>query len=46
MNKINKNLLIGISPNSNLFKQYKASLTCLSQIQFDASPVRAWFNFR
>ena len=32
-----KEQLIGISPNSNLFRKYKKSLTSLSQIQFDAS---------
>ena len=32
-----KEQLIGISPNSKLFKQYKESLTSLSQTQFDAS---------
>ena len=32
-----KEQLIGISPNSNLFRKYKKSLTYLSQIQFDAS---------
>ena len=32
-----KEQLIGVSPNSKLFKEYKKSLTCLSQIQFDAS---------
>ena len=37
MNKINKNLLIGISPNSNLFKQYKDSLLELSIEQREAS---------
>ncbi len=37
MTNIKKEQLIGISPNSNLFKQYKASLISLSQIQFDAS---------
>jgi len=37
MKKIQKEQLIGISPNSNLFKQYKASLTSLSQIQYNAS---------
>ena len=37
MKNIKKEQLIGISPNSNLFKQYKASLKSLSQIQFEAS---------
>ena len=37
MNKINKNLLIDISPNSNLFKQYKDSLLELSIEQREAS---------
>ena len=37
MKNIKKEQLIGISPNSNLFKQYKASLISLSQIQFEAS---------
>jgi hypothetical protein len=37
MKNIKKEQLIGISPNSNLFKQYKASLISLSSIQFEAS---------
>jgi hypothetical protein len=37
MNKINKQQLIGLSPNSNLFKQYKNSLTNLSQEQWESS---------
>lgn len=36
-NNIKKEQLIGISPNSHLFKQYKASLTSLTKIQLDAS---------
>ena len=35
--QFNKELLIGISPNSKLFKEYKNSLTSLSSIQWDAS---------
>ena len=34
---INKQLLIGKSPNSKIFKEYKASLTALSQLQWDIS---------
>ena len=39
MNKQNftKELLIGISPNSKLFKEYRDSLTSLSIIQWEAS---------
>jgi hypothetical protein len=37
MKNIKKEQLIGLSPNSNLLKQYKASLTSLSQIQFNAA---------
>lgn len=37
MNKINKNLLIGKSPNSHLFKKYKESLLELSKEQWEAS---------
>ena len=37
MKNIKKEQLIGISPNSHLFKEYKASLTSLSKIQFEAS---------
>ena len=35
--KLNKELLIGISPNSKLFKEYKDSLTSISAIQWEAS---------
>jgi len=35
--KINKQELIGISPNSNKFKEYKESLSKLSNIQWEAS---------
>lgn len=35
--KIDKNLLIGISPNSKLFKEYKNSLNSLSTVQWEAS---------
>ena len=35
--KISKTSLIGLSPNSKLFKEYKNSLTSLSQIQKEAS---------
>ena len=35
--KIDKNLLIGISPNSKLFKEYKNSLNSLSTVQCEAS---------
>ena len=34
---INKQLLIGKSPNSKIFKKYKESLTALSQLQWDIS---------
>jgi len=34
---INKELLIGINPNSRLIKEYKLSLIELSKIQFEAS---------
>lgn len=37
MNKINKNTLIGVSPNSKLFKEYKNSLTCLTKEQWEIS---------
>jgi hypothetical protein len=37
MNNINKQLLIGKSPNSKLLKQYKESLICLSNNQWEAS---------
>lgn len=37
MKIINKQLLIGKSPNSKLVKDYKESLTCLSADQWDAS---------
>lgn len=37
MNKINKNLLIGKSPNSRLVKLYKDSLSTLTKDQWDAS---------
>ncbi len=30
--KIDKKLLIGVSPNSNLFKEYKKSLNSLSTV--------------
>ena len=33
----NKESLIGISPNSKLFKEYRDSLTSLSTIQWEAS---------
>jgi hypothetical protein len=38
-NKItmNKELLIGLNPNSRLIKEYKQSLICLSNIQLEAS---------
>ena len=35
--KINKKLLIGISPNSKDVKEYKDSLTSLTAIQWEAS---------
>lgn len=35
--KINKELLIGLSPNSNLMKEYKKSLNCLNEKQWEAS---------
>jgi len=35
--KRNKDLLIGLNPNSRLIKEYKQSLICLSTIQFEAS---------
>lgn len=35
--KIDKKLLIGVSPNSNLFKEYKKSLNSLSTVQWEAS---------
>lgn len=35
--KINKELLIGLSPNSRLMKEYKQSLNCLSDKQWEAS---------
>src|SRR5687768_6934934 len=34
---MNKNLLIGASPNSNLIKEYKKSLTKLTSLQWEAS---------
>jgi hypothetical protein len=34
---INKNLLLGLNPNSKLIKEYKKSLINLSTIQFEAS---------
>lgn len=34
---MNKKLLIGISPNSNLVKEYKKSLTKLTLVQLEAS---------
>ena len=37
MSKINKNLLIGKSPNSRLIKEYKKSLTNLTTDQWEAS---------
>jgi LAGLIDADG DNA endonuclease family protein len=37
MTNINKQLLIGISPNSRLFKEYKNSLKSLNQIQWETS---------
>ena len=37
MNKINKNLLIGKSPNSRLIKEYKESLISLTKDQWEAS---------
>lgn len=37
MKNINKQLLIGKSPNSKLVKEYKESLTCLTADQWDAS---------
>jgi hypothetical protein len=38
MNNINKQLLIGKSPNSKLLKQYKDSLICLSNNQWREAP--------
>ena len=35
--KINKELLIGLNPNSRLIKEYKQSLISLSTKQFEAS---------
>lgn len=35
--KFDKKLLIGVSPNSNLFKEYKAYLNSLSTVQWEAS---------
>ena len=35
--EFSKKLLIGISPNSKLFKEYKDSLTSMSTIQWEAS---------
>jgi len=35
--KMNKELLLGLNPNSNLIKEYKKSLNSLSKIQFEAS---------
>jgi hypothetical protein len=35
--KINKKQLIGVSPNSNLLKQYKKTLEKLSKIQWEAA---------
>ena len=37
MNKTDKNLLIGLSPNSKLFKEYKKSLTSLTPQQWEVS---------
>jgi hypothetical protein len=37
MIKINKSQIIGKSPNSNLFKEYKKSLKALTDIQLEAS---------
>lgn len=37
MNRIDKNNLIGKSPNSKEFKEYKSSLTSLNPIQWEAS---------
>lgn len=37
MKNFNKELLIGLSPNSNLIKEYKNSLFTLSAIQWEAS---------
>jgi LAGLIDADG DNA endonuclease family len=37
MYRINKQLLIGLSPNNNLVKEYKNSLTNLSKEQWDSS---------
>ena len=37
MSKINKNLLIGISPNSRMIREYKESLTSLTTDQWEAS---------
>ena len=34
---MNKNLLIGLSPNSKLIKEYKKSLTSLTTLQWEAS---------
>lgn len=36
-NYINKDLLIGLNPNSKLIKEYKSSLTSLSKVQWEAS---------
>jgi hypothetical protein len=36
-NKINKKLLIGKSPNSKVFKEYKDSLTSLTALQWETS---------
>ena len=37
MKNLNKEKLIGISPNSNLLKEYKKSLVKLNQIQFESA---------
>ena len=34
---MDKNLLIGLSPNSKLIKEYKKSLTSLTTLQWEAS---------
>ena len=36
-NNFNKKFLIGISPNSKKFKEYKKSLTTLSTVQWEAA---------
>ena len=35
--KISKSMVLGLSPNSKLMKEYKSSLVALSQIKREAS---------